>query len=326
VPGYPSTRPAFAALLCWGALLQAGACGAAGFMDALKSIGEAIGDGVGQVVKGVETGVQANLTGESTVIGTVAVSSPMVGYVTCFKDVPGSALGATPLTNIGQARGFPAMIVTRTGIVTSGKCDELQKNGLLVPVAGGASGAGRPADHRAFATTELAGFFERHPQPGGGRVAAWPRVVVTLVAMPGWGWDRVDVHRFKAPGLGCWKFRATIWESESNSREVAPFHSCSDESLKVPSGDASAYYQTWSGLVGSGSQLVTPGSTGIQRTEGPVWPDTPLPVAKLSTSRQLGMVTFTGERIAGVLYATGIDFRQRDSRLWLNVAPEIEPR
>ncbi len=112
---------AFMLALCAG---LATATPAAGLLDGLRAASRS-------VVQGVQTNVQANLNGESTVIGYVEVISPAVGYVTCFKDVPGSALSATPISTLQEASGFPAMIVTRDKVVASGQCSELIKFGLL---------------------------------------------------------------------------------------------------------------------------------------------------------------------------------------------------
>lgn len=79
----------------------------------------------------VMRGVQSTLAGENVVIGTAEVMSPMRGYVTCFKDTPGSAIARTPITHLSQAAGFPSMIVTTSGVVSSGACAELRKQGLL---------------------------------------------------------------------------------------------------------------------------------------------------------------------------------------------------
>lgn len=278
-----------------------------------------------QIAAGVATGVKANLTGENIVIGTVEVSSPFPGYVTCFKDVPGSAISRQPITNIGNAEGFPAMIVTKSGVLSGGSCAELQKNGLLVASAGSASGnvqTGRPTNSKSFSTTELPGFFEKHPQPGGGRTTTWPRVAITLLEEPSWGRDKLSQrNNFKYPSFGCWTFRAKIWDSEKAVRDISAFHYCTDERLRVPNGDHAMIYQVWSGIV---APQETRGSTGSRRTEGPNFPDNPLPVAKMSNASILNPVTFTGQTISGVLYETGIDMNKPDTRLWLNISARIE--
>lgn len=123
------------ATLTGGALAEGESGG--GFWDSVKSA-------AGQIATGVEQGVKADLSGESLVVGSVEISSPIVGYATCFSNSPGSAISRTPISSLSQGQGFPAMIMTRTGIVTSGACAELKKNGLLIPPVktGKAGGSG----------------------------------------------------------------------------------------------------------------------------------------------------------------------------------------
>lgn len=278
-----------------------------------------------QIATGVATGVKASLTGENIVIGTVEVSSPFSGLVTCFKEVPGSAISRRPITSVSEAEGFPAMIVTKSGVVSGGSCAELQKNGLLVASSGSASGnsnAARPENSKSFSSTELPRFFEKHPQPGGGKTTAWPRVAITLLEEPSWGRDKLSqLNNFKYPSFGCWKFKARIWESEKSSRDISAFHYCTDEGLRFPGGDRHMIYQVWSGIV---APQETRGSTGTKRTEGPNFPDNPLPVSKTSNASILNPVTFTGHTIEDILYATGIDMNKPDPRLWLNLSDRIE--
>lgn len=280
-----------------------------------------------QIAAGVTTGVKASLTGENIVIGTVEVSSPFPGYVTCFKDVPGSAISRRPITNISEAEGFPALVVTKSGVVSAGSCAELQKNGLLTAGSGNSTGSvangAKPTGSQSIASTELRGFFERNPQPGGGKTIAWPRVAITLLEAPSWGEEKLSQrNNFKYPAYGCWRFKAKIWESEKVSREIPAFHVCTDERLTIPGGDDAMIYQVWSGIVAPQERR---GSTGSKRTEGPNFPDTPLPVARRSNQSKLNPVTFTGQTISGVLYATGIDMNKpEDSRLWLNFSPQME--
>lgn len=85
----------------------------------------------------VMRGVQSTLAGENHVIGTAEVISPMRGYITCFKDTPGSAIARTPITHLSQAAGFPSMVMTTSGVVSSGACAELRKAGLLTLTAEG---------------------------------------------------------------------------------------------------------------------------------------------------------------------------------------------
>jgi len=71
-----------------------------------------------------------------TVIGTVEVSSPSVGTLTCFKGSPGGALSRAPITSPTQAQAFPSVIVTKSGVMATGNCAELQQKGLLVTAVG----------------------------------------------------------------------------------------------------------------------------------------------------------------------------------------------
>lgn len=278
-----------------------------------------------QIATGVATGVKASLTGENIIIGTVEVSSPFPGLVTCFKDTPGSAISRQPIASISEAEGFPALIVTKTGVVSAGSCAELQKNGLLVASSGKASGnvqTAKPENSKSFSSTELPAFFEKHPQPGGGKTTTWPRVAITLLEEPNWGREKLSQrNNFKYPSFGCWTFKAKIWDSEKTNRSIPAFHYCTDERLRIPSGDHAMVYQVWSGIV---APQETRGSTGSKRTEGPNFPDNPLPVARMSNAKILNPVTFTGQTIAGVLYATGININKPDPRLWLNLSAQIE--
>lgn len=276
--------------------------------------------------KQILKGVKSQLAGTNTIIGTVEVMSPFNGIVTCFKDTPGSAISRRPIQSITEAEGFPSLIVTKTGVMSSGACAELQKNNLLVLASGGsgsAASAGQPADFKALADTELKGFFERNPQPGGGQWADWPRVAVTLVSAPAWGWDKLDRHRFKFPTFACWAFRAKIWDSPKASRVIPVFHHCTNMPTRGLGGDANMIYQNWSGINLGSMTMNTRGSTGIKRTEGPNWPDTPLPVANMDTASKVNLVTFNGLIIYNTVIALGLDFRLEDHRLWINLAPEL---
>lgn len=280
-----------------------------------------------QFATGVMTGVNASLTGENIVIGTVEVSSPFPGYVTCFKDMPGSAISRQPISSSSQAEGFPAMIVTKSGVVSAGSCAELQKNGLLVTSSGGTSGSnaqtGKPENFKSFSSTELPGFFEKRPQPGGGKSTTWPRVAITLLEEPNWGRNKISQRNsFKYPSFGCWEFRAKIWESEKISRSISAFHYCTDEyPVRISGGDHHMVYQVWSGIVAPQERR---GSTGTTRTDGPNFPDNPLPVGRVSNASILNPVTFTGYVIEDIMHRTGIDMNKPDPRLWLNLSSKIE--
>jgi hypothetical protein len=271
-------------------------------------------------------GVKSSLAGTNVVIGTVEVQSPFVGIVTCFKDSPGAAISRHPINSITEAEAFPSLIMTRTGVLATGQCSELQAKGLLVaPASGGGVGGstGRPANFKAIADTELYNIFERFPQPGGGQWADWPRVAVTLLDAPPWGKDRQNVHRFKFPAMGCWTYKARVWDSATRSRDIPAFHYCTDQKLTVHGGDNSMIYQVWGGIVGGASAMNQRGSTGIQRTEGPNWPDTPLPVATRAGHRFVNQATFNGTMLYMLAYDLGIDFKIEDHRLWINIADSL---
>lgn len=110
-----------------------------GLWDSIKSA-------AGQIATGVEQGVKADMSGESLVTGTVEISSPIVGYATCFSNSPGSAISRRPITSLSQGEGFPSIIMTRSGVVSSGACAELKKNGLLVPPAKTKAGVAASGD------------------------------------------------------------------------------------------------------------------------------------------------------------------------------------
>ena len=274
-------------------------------------------------------GVKSSLAGTNVVIGTVEVMSPFQGIVTCFKDTPGGAISRRPIQSLTEAEGFPSLIATRSGVVTTAQCSELQKKGLLTP-AGGAATAGAAGGsklpYRSIHDTELDGIFERHPQPGGGKWVEWPRIALTLLDAPAWGTDKQNVHQFKFPSAACWSFSARIWDSEKVSRDVPPFQYCTSPPLTKHGGDSEMVYQVWSGIVGGSSAMRTQGSSGIQRTEGPLWPDTPLPVGTRAGQAFVNPATFNGMILYMLMYDTGIDFNLEDHRVWVNVPESMMKR
>ncbi|MBS0433965.1 MAG: hypothetical protein H6933_21450 [Burkholderiaceae bacterium] len=264
--------------------------------------------------------------------------------LTCFNGITTGYLGSPTMASPGEGSydprtgkatlktaAIPTVVMTQNNTVISNDCDKLAAEGVLIAAGGGAATGPRaatgsgPAGTVPLATTELVNFFERYPQPGGGRSTSWPRVAITLMDAPSWGTDKLSqFNNFRSPAYGCWTFKARIWESDKSSRELPSFHYCTDQSLKIPGGDNHAYYETWSGLVVPGEKR---GSTGINRGDGPGYPDTPLPVAKRSNQAKLNPVTFTGRVVEGVVYATGLDMSKFDDpRLWINFSPAMEAR
>ena len=82
-------------------------------------------------------------------------------------------------------------------------------------------------------------------------------------------------------------------------------------------------YQVWSGIVGGSSMMKTQGSTGITRTEGPNWPDTPLPVGTRAGQAFVNQATFNGTMLYMLMYDLGIDFNLEDHRAWINVSDAL---
>lgn len=259
------------------------------------------------------------------------------GTLTCFDGIKSGYLGAPNMDSPADANydpksgqmniktvAIPVMAFTAKHTVIANDCDKLASEGLLAGVTGDSniSAKAKPGlvGSVAFQKTELNGFFDKYPQPGGGKRVTWPRVVITLLEDPSWGKDKISDHQFKYPSSGCWKFKAKIWDSEKIQRNIPAMHFCTDTTLKIPDGDGFAYYEVWSGVV---TPKETVGSTGTNRTEGPNYPDNPLPVSKRSNLNRLNPVTFTGQTISGVLYATGIDMKKTDPRIWLNISPTL---
>jgi hypothetical protein len=197
-----------------------------------------------------------------------------------------------------------------------------------IPTA--AATGGVPADYRNVQATELAGFFERNAQPGGDRPVQWPRVAITLVDAPPW---HLEATRWaggakKAPGPACWKFKAKVWDSATKSHDVEPFYLCNTrDDIKFTGGHDGIRYDIWSGLVAGPSTLMstTRGSTGIVRTEGPVYPDTPLPATVAYKRANFGS-SWSGQVVHAVIDAMRMDYKVEDSRLWVNVDPAIAPK
>ncbi|MCC6171926.1 MAG: hypothetical protein IT481_07845 [Gammaproteobacteria bacterium] len=82
-------------------------------------------------------------------------------------------------------------------------------------------------------------------------------------------------------------------------------------------------YQVWSGIVGGSSSMNTRGSIGVERTEGPNWPDTPLPVAKRAGRSFVNQATFNGMMLYVLMYDLGVNFAVEDHRVWVNVADSV---
>jgi len=211
---------------------------------------------------------------KNTVRGRVSLQNG--GTLTCFSGIKSGYLGSPTMDSPADSHydaksgqlnvktaAIPVMVMTANGTVIANDCDKLASEGLLSGVPGGSSVAAKVEPGLlgsvAFHQTELNGFFDKYPQPGGGKRVTWPRVAITLLEDPSWGKDKLSVHRFKYPAMGCWKFKAKIWISEKSARAIPAMHFCTDATLKIPGGDSEAYYEVWSGVVAPTEQLVQQG-------------------------------------------------------------------
>lgn len=285
----------------------------------LRRLGNAVNQGLEQGANGAQGAVDGINQAQTALRGQIRGQVTMAdgNVLTCkVGEQAGGILG-----NDGLFRAIPLAVPLPNGQVHPNLCDELAKAGVLVLADTSVSprAGGKPADFVAFESTELSGIFERFPQPGGGRIAEWPRVAITLLEEPAWGGEKPNAYGFKYPDVSCWTFRAKVWESAQASRDIPRFHICSDAVPRWPGGDTAMTYQVWGGIVG---RQATPGSTGILRTEGPLWPDNPLPVGKPREAVRVNPATFTGDVLSKLLYNTGVDFTlPQEHRVWLNLGP-----
>ena len=258
-------------------------------------------------------------------------------YVTCQ---PGGMPVSTESKGSGSARDkVVSQQKVTIGITPLPICDELIKTGQVQlvsqgPTSGDTSAEAVPSDYVNIEKTEIYRIFEKYPQPGGGAFAEWPRVAITVIDAPPWHLeDKIKrgpmgmVAGTKAyPTEGCWKFKAKVWESKSKSHDVGPFYHCTKDQLRMPKNKLLISYNTWSGLQGSSFTRTKLGSTGILRTDGPNYPDTPLPTSMPYQRANFG-TSFTAEVACGILGATGIDFTaHNDYRVWFNLSPALEPK
>ena len=149
-----------------------------------------------------------------------------------------------------------------------------------------------------------------------------------MVDAPAWHLQKMNQPGRRVgepPSFGCWKFEAIIWDTETQSRPVNGFYYCTGDPIRVPGfGPGWAKYATWAGL--AGANIEKKGSTGTRRTHGPGYPDTPVPYTKAYQHADFG-ITFSGEVVSGILEETGFNFDKLDDyRLWINLAPSLEPK
>ena len=160
---------------------------------------------------------------------------------------------------------------------------------------------------RPIGETELAGLFKSKPlRMSNGRNAQFPRVAITVV-------DHF-VDQFKLPRPGqCYFMQARVWESAAKSRDVAPFSVCGKDIQEPPGGflRADGTLAIWnSGISSAGED-----HTGSTRTEGPRFPQRPVPHGPLDA---VGITTsdIAYYFVHGSLTAMNFDFTQADPRVW----------
>lgn len=160
---------------------------------------------------------------------------------------------------------------------------------------------------RPIGETQLAGIFKSSPlRMSNGRNAQYPRVALMV--------DDHFVEQFKLPQPSqCYFMHARIWESATKSRDVAPFSVCGKDIQQPPGGflRSDSMLAMWN----SGLASVGEDHTGSTRTEGPRFPQRPLPHGPLDA------VGITPSDIAyyfvhGTLTAMNFDFTQTDPRVW----------
>jgi hypothetical protein len=160
---------------------------------------------------------------------------------------------------------------------------------------------------RSIADTELAGLFTTKPlRMPNGRNAQYPRVAITV--------DEHSAERLRKPRYDeCYFMHARIWDAATKSRDVAPFSVCMKD-VKEPVGGfmrADTTLDIWN----SGIASVGENHTGSTRTEGPQFPQRPVP------SGPLDAVGISPSDTAyffvhATLTNMNFDFTQADPRVW----------
>lgn len=200
--------------------------------------------------------------------------------------------------------------VTTQGALTGAQVGEVLGKvltGAPLPVAAAAPAADPRQGIRSIRETDLAGLFATKPlRMANGRNAQFPRVAISV--------EDHFVDRFNLPTPSqCYFMRARVWESAANSREVAPFTVCGQD-IQQPQG---GFQRADTSLVLWNSGILTAGEdhTGSTRTEGPRYPQRPLPHGPLDA---VGISTsdIAYYFIHGTLTAMNFDFTQPDPRVW----------
>ena len=160
---------------------------------------------------------------------------------------------------------------------------------------------------RSIADTELAGLFSTKPlRMSDGRNAQYPRVAITV--------DQYAAETLRKPRYDeCYFMHARIWDSATKSRNVAPFSVCMKD-VKEPVGGflrADTRLNIWNSGIATAGQ----NHTGSTRTEGPQFPQRPVPSGPLDA---IGISPSDTAYffVHGTLTTMNFDFTQADPRVW----------
>ena len=206
---------------------------------------------------------------------------------------------------------FLAGCVTMQGAPTGAQLGEALGKVLVGAPLQPSATTPAPADSRRgirpIGETELAGLFKSKPlRMSNGRNAQYPRVAITVVDY--------FVDQFKLPRPSqCYFMQARVWESAVKSRDVAPFSVCGKDIQEPPGGflRADGTLAIWN----SGISTAGEDHTGSTRTEGPRFPQRPVPHGPLDA---VGITTsdIAYYFVHGTLTAMNFDFTQTDPRVW----------
>jgi hypothetical protein len=159
---------------------------------------------------------------------------------------------------------------------------------------------------RSIGDSELAGLFNLKPlRLANGRNAQYPRVAITVD-------DYFSELRVPRPSE-CFFMHARIWDTASKFRDVASFSVCGKD-IKEPVGGflrADGTLNIWN----SGIATVGEDHTGSSRTEGPRFPQRPVPNGPLDSIDISPSIT-TYFFVHGTMTTMNFDFSQADPRVW----------
>lgn len=127
--------------------------------------------------------------------------------------------------------------------------------------------------------TQLNNIFDNHPFNNAVPFSSqYPRVAFTVLSSPSGQNENVafylsDISRMPK---SCWKLQAKIWTDSKKSEEVPPFEACVPNIMptQVP---LRTYFDWWYNVSLLGKKPIPGDTTGIERTLGPIPPDTPFP-------------------------------------------------